>query len=126
MPQPPHELPQPGADEIEEGPAAIAEAAAVAGGLDLSSRAELNRLNKLLRLDAMDGHVHRILVIGLYAFAACVALMFGSLVMSLAFPSWAPLTESQFDTLRDFLFSGGVGAAIATAARRVSDGKSDD
>lgn len=74
----------------------------------------------------MDGHVHRILVIGLYVFALCVALMFGSLVFSLAFPSWDILTESQFDTLRDFLFSGGVGAAIAAAARRVTDGKGED
>jgi len=122
---PPPSLPLPGATEIEEGSAAIAEAAAVAGGLDLSSRAELNKLNGLLRRDAMDGHLHRILVIGLYFFAACAALMFGSLVWCMAVPSHSFLDSTQFAALQNFLFSGAIGSAVTAAARKVSGGSKE-
>jgi hypothetical protein len=93
--------------------------------LDLSSRADLNKLNALLRRDAMDGHVHRILVIGLYFFAFCAALMFGTLVWCMAFPSHSPLDSGQFAALQSFLFSGAVGSAVTAAARKVINAKSE-
>ena len=127
MADPPLSLPPPGVTEIEEGAAALAEAAAVAGGLDLSSRADLNKLNKLLRQDAIDGHLHRILVIGLYVVALCAALMFGSLVWSMAFPAYAMLDADQSVALQKFLFSGAVGSAVTVVARKVggSDASAD-
>ncbi|WP_310532343.1 hypothetical protein [Novosphingobium sp.] len=123
MANPPHELPRPRGDELDEGADAIAEAAAFAGGVDLSSRTELNKIKRLLRQDALDGHLHRILVIGLYLFALCAALMFGSLIWSLAFPDYAMLNAEQSVTLQKFLFSGAVGSAVTAAAQKVSGGK---
>lgn len=124
--QPPHELPQPGANEIEEGTAAIAEAAAVAGGLDLSSRADLNKLNGLLRRDAMDGHLHRMLVIGLYFVGFCIAGLFGSLVWNMAASeSYRFLDTAQVAALQSFLFSGAMGSAVTAAARKVGDGSKE-
>lgn len=125
MVNPPRKLPRPTPDELEEGAAAIAEAAAVAGGWDLSSRAELNQVNALLRRDAMDGHLHRILVIGLYFFAACAALMFGSLVWCMAVPSHSFLEPAQFAALQNFLFSGAIGSAVTAAARKVAGGSKE-
>ena len=126
MAQPPLELPQPGANELEEGPAAIAEAAAVAGGLDLSNRADLNKLNGLLRRDAMEGHLHRILVIGLYVAGLCIAGMFVSLVWNMAVPAaYRFLDAAQLGALQSFLFSGAMGSAITAAARKVGGDKAD-
>ena len=121
----PPELPQPGADEIEEGTAAIAEAAAVAGGFDLSSRNALNKFNALFRRDAMDGHLHRILVIGLYFVGLCAALMFGSLVWNMALPNHSFLNATQFAALQTFLFSGAMGSAVTAAVRKVGGGSKD-
>jgi hypothetical protein len=118
--QPPRELPQPGADEIEEGKAAIAEAAAVAGGLDLSSRADLNKLNGLLRRDSMEGHLHRILVAGLYVAGISITAMFVSLVWNMAAPDAQRfLNSGQVAALQSFLFSGAMGSALTAAARKV-------
>lgn len=127
MARPPPDLPQPGADEIEEGAAAIVEAAAVAGGVDLSNRAALNKLNGLLRRDAMDGHLHRILVIGLYVAALCIGAMFVSLVWNMATPAaYRFLDAGQVSALQTFLLSGTIGSAITAAARKVVGGSNDD
>lgn len=126
MEKPPHNLPLPKGAELDEGAAAIAEAAAVASGLDLSSRKDLNRLNKLLRRDEMDGHVHRILVIGLYVAGLCIAGMFVSLVWNMAAPEARRfLTADQLSALQGFLFSGAMGSAITAAARKVGESGAD-
>lgn len=121
----PSNIPKPTPVELEEGSEAIAEAAAVAGGLDLSSRSDLNKINRLLRQDQMDGHIHRILVIGLYIVAALVLAMFASLAISMSFPAYAPLTSAQVAALQSFLFSGALGAGVTAAAKKVSQGNDD-
>ena len=119
-------LPQPTAEELVEGQDAIAEAAAVASGLDLSDRTELNKINKLLRRDKMDGHLHRLLVIGLYVFGVSIALMFVSLVCNMAAPqAYRFLDADEITSLQQFLFSGALGSAMTAAAKKVA-GKSDD
>lgn len=125
MAKPPSVIPKPTPSELEEGEDAIAEAAAVAGGLDLSSRSDLNKLNKLLRQDQMDEHIHRILVWGLYIVAALGLGMFASLAVSMALPAYAPLTDDQIAKLQGFLFSGALGAGISAAAKKVSGSKDD-
>lgn len=125
MAKPPISIPKPTAEELEEGEDAIAEAAAVATGLDLSDRQTMNRLNKLLRRDEMDGHLHRILVGGVYFVAICAAVMFGSLAWGMAFPAFSFLTPDQVTALQGFLFSGGVGAAFTVAARKVAGSDGD-
>lgn len=125
--KPPRNLPLPEGAELEEGVAAIAEAAAVAGGLDLSSRSDLNKINKLLRLDAMDGHVHRILVIGLYFVGICIAGLFGSLAWNMgASEGYRFLEPPQMAVLQGFLFSGAMGSAVTAAARKVAEGNKED
>lgn len=116
----PLNLPHPNAGEIVEGKAAIAETAAVAGGVDLSSRAALNKVNALLRRDKMDNHVHLLLVIGLYFVGACILVIFGSLVWNMTFPNYRFLDETQAAKLEAFLFSGALGSAVTAAARKVS------
>lgn len=117
----PLNLPLPQAGEIVEGKDAIAEAAAVAGGVDLSSRAALNKVNALLRRDKMDNHVHVLLVTGLYFVGACIALIFGSLVWNMTVPlDYRFLDETQVAKLQVFLFSGVLGSAVTAAARKVS------
>jgi hypothetical protein len=128
--RPPRKLPLPEGAELEEGAAAIAEAAAVAGGLDLSSRASLNKINKLLRRDKMDGHLHFILVIGVYFVGLCAAGVFGCVVWNMSVPvANRFLDATQLATLQQFLFSGALGAGVSAAARRIAGDdadKSDD
>ncbi len=120
MGKPPIKLPLPVGKEIEEGTDAIAEAAAVAGGLDLSSRADLNKINSLLRRDKMDGHLHRILVVGLYVAGLCIAGMFVSVVWNMSVPPARRfLDAAELSALQSFLFSGTMGSAITAAARKV-------
>ena len=52
--------------------------------------------------------------------ALCAALMFGSLVWSMAFPAYAMLDADQSVALQKFLFSGAVGSAVTVVARKVS------
>ena len=119
-------LPRPTPAELAEGADAIAEAAAVAGGLDLSSRTDLNKINKLSRRDKMDGHVHFILVAGLYFVGLCAALVFGCLVWNMAVSEpYRFLDAAQVASLQQFLFSGAIGSGVTAAARKVS-GASDE
>ena len=69
----------------------------------------------------MDGHVHRILVWGLYFVGICTVAMFGSIVWNMAMPtSRRFLDAAQVATLQSFLFSGLMGSAVSAAARKVA------
>lgn len=69
----------------------------------------------------MDGHLHLLLVMGLYFVGVCIALIFGCLVWNMAVPtSYRFLDATQEATLQGFLFSGVIGSMIAAAARKVA------
>ncbi len=69
----------------------------------------------------MDGHLHLLLVIGLYFVGLCVALIFGCLVWNMAVPTgYRFLDAAQEAALQGFLFSGVLGSAVTAAARKVA------
>jgi hypothetical protein len=119
----------PGLDpaEAEEGTDAIAEAAALASGTDLSDVQALSRIRRLIRSDTVDSHVHGVLICGLWITAFAVGCMFLVLVWNQSTPtSWRFLTPEQESELYKFLFSGAVGGGVTTIARRLGEKSKSD
>ena len=59
----------------------------MAGGVDLSSRQQLNEFNRLIRADRVDTHLHRVSVCSVWVIAVAAFLMFGVLVLHLVLPT---------------------------------------
>lgn len=110
-------LPNPTPAEASEGQDALTEAAAFASGTDLSNRKQLIDLNRLIRGDRVETHVHRIVVTGAWVVAIGV---FASLIMlfyhKLTPESWRFLTKDQVNEIYQFLFTGTLGGLIAKGA----------
>ncbi|SRR6266576_6122236 len=116
---PPLELPQPTPDEAAEGVQALGEASAIAAGVDLSDRKQINEFNQLLRTDRADNHLHRIVVCGMYLAAATAAILFMVIVLNKMLPigkRW--LGADELKEIYEFLFTGGFGAAVGFAGKR--------
>jgi hypothetical protein len=106
-------LPEQTPSEASEGQAAVAEAAAMATGADLSSRQQLYEINKLFRKDKADTHVHRILVCGVWVFAIGVFVLFGCLILNYVLPdSYRFLTDEDTRRITELLFSGFLGGLL--------------
>lgn len=113
--------PGPNPDEVEEGPAALAEGLGLAKGVDLSDRQALNRFQQLLRRDAMDGHLHRLLVVALYLIGGTIILLVIALLYNMAAPEGARfLKPDEVKNLQSLLFSGAIGSFITAAAKKLS------
>lgn len=97
------------------------EQTAIALGVDLEHQRAKNDLNKLLRDDNLELHVHRIMKLFLW-----VAFLMGLAgVVTFAYheltPKWLHfLDPDQVDEIKSILFSGGMGAAISFVAQRFS------
>jgi hypothetical protein len=104
--------------EIPEDAKSLGEAMGMATGVDLASREQLNKFNKLLREDGVEKHVNRVIIFGIWAVSIAALAMFGVIVAHKIKPDiW--LTTAQLTDLQSFLFSGGVGAAITAAGKRI-------
>jgi uncharacterized membrane protein len=123
----PLDLPQPTPEEIFEGPQALKEAVALEKGLNLDNRQQLNKFNSLSRADKFDDHLHFIMIFGLYALFAIVAMMFVTIALQYVLPDkWRYLSEDDTYKLQEFLFSGVIGGIIATLSKRIISGNGDD
>ena len=111
-------------NELRETPgAALADAARRAAG-EIDGRKQQSRIRKMNRDDAMDEHLHRILVIGLYFAGFLVLLMLFSIAWNLAASTgYRFLTDEQETKLQGFLLSGAVGSAITFAGKRIAGEK---
>ncbi|OWV90215.1 hypothetical protein ATY78_17190 [Rhizobium sp. R635] len=116
------EFPGSGPPEIPEDAKSLGEAMGLASGLDLSSREQLNKINRLVREDGMDTHVSRVVVCALWIIALAALIMFLVLVAHKVKPDlW--LTDDQLNSLQSFLFSGGLGAGITGLGKKYVTGE---
>lgn len=112
-------LPEPTAGELNIDSPAAFEQTAFALGVDLEHQRAQNDLNKLLREDNLEVHIHRIMKAFLWV--AFLITLAGLVVFS-----WHELTPlkihfleaDQVDDIKSILFSGGMGAAISFVAQR--------
>ncbi|MFD1786960.1 hypothetical protein ACFSC3_05180 [Sphingomonas floccifaciens] len=112
------------ADRVESRDG-MAEELAFAKGMNLRERRTRRKLNRILREDQVQSHLHRIVVAGLYLLAGSAALMFLMLIWHLITP-WRVLTEAQLADLKQLLFSGAVGAGASGLAKKYLALNSDD
>jgi hypothetical protein len=106
-------LPQPTPEEAGEGKKALEEAAAMAVGADLSSRAELNKINALFREDRRDTHLYRCTVFALWVIAGVFVLLFIVLAAHKVLPhQYRFLDPDEVHSLTEFLFTGFLGGAV--------------
>lgn len=120
-------LPDPQPSDLSEGADAVAEAAAMAAGTDLSNRKDLNRFRQLLRDDKREGHIHAILLLSLWVGSLLILAMFGVLVWNMSVAtSCRFLTPEQMQTLQQFLFSGFIGGALTAAGRKLAGNNGAD
>jgi hypothetical protein len=117
--EPPLNLPQPTPTEAAEGTQALGEASAIAAGIDLSDREALNKFNQLLRSDRADGHIHKLVVCGMYFVGLMAAILLGAIVLNDVMPAdrrW--LSDAELKEIYQFLFSGGFGGVLGFAGKR--------
>jgi hypothetical protein len=112
-------LPQPTTAELLPDSPAAFEQTAIALGVDIEHQRAKNDLNKLLRSDNLELHIHRI--VKLIMWVVCVLGLTG--VSFFGYHHLTPgnlhfLTDAQVDDIKSMLFSGGMGAAISFAAQR--------
>lgn len=116
----PRKIPSPKPAQIVEGEAAISEAAALAGDIDLSDSKKLYEIRELARNNAREDHLNLILICGLYFIAFCGAVTFLVLVSQLVLPQqWCFLAAEDATRLQTFLLSGTIGSGITAAANRL-------
>jgi hypothetical protein len=112
-------LPQPTPIEADEGTKALGEASAIAAGVDLSDREAINKFNQLLRLDKADGHMHKLVVCGMYFVGLMGAILLGVIILNKIMPldkRW--LGDAELKDIYQFLFTGGFGGALGFAGKR--------
>ena len=115
----PLQLPQPTAEELNEGSQAIGEAAAMAAGIDLSDQEKLNQRNDLLRVDNYESHVHRLTICSLHVIFWLSAIMLAALVSQYVLPErWRLLSNEDAARLQAFLFSGALGSFVTGVWKR--------
>ena len=116
MSEPPEKfhIPQPSLPNPDER--AEKENQALALGMDLENKGTENKLNRFSRRDKMDGHLHLVLVCLIYFVAFLLACLLFAMTFSMLFEGYW-LSEEKISEIREFLFTGGVGAGLATLAK---------
>lgn len=114
----PIEIPGSPPPELPEDTKSLGEAVGMDQGVDLSSREAVNKLNRLLRMDGVQTHTHRVIVCGLWVVAIAAAIMFVVIVGHKVGAFWWMSPEKVAD-LQSFLFSGVLGATITGFGKRM-------
>ena len=126
--QVPDMIPPPTAEETVEGVESLSEEIAISSGRDLKSQKTKNEIDKVLRESAVQTHLHRIVVCGLYVLAISALLMFLTVVYHLLSP-YPFLAPEKVSDIKQLLFSGAVGAGASGLAKKYlglgAAGKSD-
>jgi len=92
------------------------EAIAMAKGMDLNTTKTAQLLNRLNRTDALDGHLHRLVIYALYF----IFILMGITILFIFVHYtniWTWMEPTQVDKLVELLTTGAVGGAIATVAK---------
>jgi hypothetical protein len=113
------DLPQPTARELSPDSPAAFEQASIALGVDIENQKAQNGLNKLLRNDDLELHIHRVLKVFLWT--VCLITLGG--ILTFSYHTLTPekihfLKPNQVEAIKSILFSGGMGAAISFIAQR--------
>lgn len=111
------DVPPPTQEETVEGVESLSEEIALRTGLDLKSHKTKQEIDRLLRDEAVQNHLHRIIVWGLYIVALSAGLMFLAVVYHYISP-YPFLKPEQLVDIKQLLFSGGVGAATSGLAKK--------
>lgn len=110
-------IPPPTPEETVEGVDSLSEEIAISSGRDLKSHKTKSEIDKLLRESAVQTHLHRIVVVGLYALAISALLMFLTIIYHLLVP-YPFLAPEKIADIKQLLFSGAVGAAASGLAKK--------
>jgi hypothetical protein len=111
-------------DELRKTTATDLAAAAKRTGGAVDERKEKRAISRIDRGDKMEGHLHTLLVIGLWMAGTAILGVFLSVLWNMAVPhQYRYLEAAEVDTLKSFLFSGAIGSAITAAGRKVAGGK---
>jgi hypothetical protein len=113
------DLPVPSASELSPDSPAAFEQASIALGVDIENQKAQNDLNKLLRSDDLEFHIHRVLKVFLWT--VCLITLGG--IITFSYHTLTPvklhfLEPDQVEDIKSILFSGGMGAAISFIAQR--------
>jgi hypothetical protein len=126
--EPPYDLPAPRLEEITPTTDSASEELAIRLGLDLKTKRTSREIQKITRTERAFGHVHNMVVIGIYTVGLAALTMFLVLVWHYVTP-WHFLSEEQLNNIKQILFSGTLGAALSGVAKRyfgVDSAKSSD
>ena len=110
-------IPPPTPEETVEGVDSLSEEIAISSGRDLKSQKTKNEIDRILRESAVQTHLHRIVVIGLYVLALSALLMFLTIIYHLLSP-YPFLSPERITDIKQLLFSGAVGAAASGLAKK--------
>jgi hypothetical protein len=117
------DVPAPSPEDTVEGSESLAEEVVFASGRDLRSHRTRQQIDRLLRLDKVQTHLHRVVVCGLYLVAISAAFMFFTVVVHYTTPL-VYVTPEQLADIKQLLFSGAVGAAVSGLAKKyLGDGE---
>jgi len=116
VPEPKYSLPSPDFGEIVETEESASEELAFRMGRDLKARKTSREIQKLLHDGDLDDHLHRLVVCGMYVVALAAFAMFFTLIWHLVTP-YPFLADEKIADIKQFLFSGALGAGISTIAK---------
>lgn len=86
-------------------------------GLDLKARRTSREIQRLTRDESAQGHIHNMVVIGIYAVGISALAMFLVLVWHYITP-YEFLNGEKLNNIKQILFSGTLGAALSGVAKK--------
>jgi len=106
---------------------AKAESAGFERGVNLSNQRSINALGKLRRKDKIDIHLHRITCLAIYLIGIALILCVLIIIASYCFPkAWNVFDPEQISRLREFIFTGALGAVINEGRKRITKDSADE
>lgn len=118
-------LPVPRADELVGTADSAAEEMAMRTGRDLKAKKTDREIQKILNDGAVQNHLHKIIVVGLYVVGLAAIAMFLVLVWHFVTP-WEFLGPEKIADIKQFLFSGTIGAGLSGLAKKYLGFESKD
>lgn len=86
-------------------------------GRDLKAKKTDREIQRILNDGAVQNHLHNIIVVGLYVVGFAAISMFLVLVWHFITP-WEFLSPEKIADIRQFLFSGTIGAGLSGLAKK--------
>lgn len=111
------DLPHPRPDEIAPTADSRSEELAFELGKNLKDRRTDREIQRIIRGEKAQDHVHNMVVAGIYVVGLSALAMFVVLIWHYVTP-WSFLDEGKLNNIKQILFSGTLGAALSGVAKR--------